>query len=563
MTASAARTAATAAPVEVPSRSARDAWPLAASIATLWVLTAIEVLLALSRNRGQFIYGLDDAYIHMTIARNLATHGVWGLTPKHFAPASSGPLWTILIAGCYLVFGVNQYTPLILNLIVATAFLGWAHVMLTRAGLTPPAIFATLIAIVILTPLPGLIVTGQEHVLHAMLTVIFLDHAGERLCKTATPRRSTVLLLALAPLVGFVRYEGLFLIGTAAALFLMAGEIGLGLALAAAGAAPALAMGAISVAKGGYFLPSSVLIKSGSANGIARFLNNWESNVHSGPHIVALAILAAGAMLIALISLPRKKWTTNPTIAKTLLLLAILTAHLIFALIHFFRYDAYLVSASIYVLALNWVAPWSSRLRSRVWRAPSMRLVGGVCISLTALMLILRGAWIFVRTPTACHNIYSQQYQMAQVIKRCYTGQPVALNDVGLVNYTADIRLLDLAGLANVEVARAILKRNLGPAEISRLASNAGTKIAVLFPNWFDGTVNGPLPSSWTKVASWTVPNHWMLGGNTVVFYAVDPAEAPGLSACLEGYRPNLPPEVAVANMWSSPAEASRVTRSP
>ena len=35
------------------------------------------------------VYGLDDAYIHMAIAKNLARHGVWGVTPFHFASASS------------------------------------------------------------------------------------------------------------------------------------------------------------------------------------------------------------------------------------------------------------------------------------------------------------------------------------------------------------------------------------------------------------------------------------------------------------------------------------------
>jgi hypothetical protein len=540
---------ATTGPVEAHKITKRPAWPLTASIAALWIATAIELILVLLRNRGTFVYGLDDVYIHMTIARNLALNGVWGLTPQHFSPASSGPLWTILIAASYLLFGVNQYVPLILNLIVATAFVGCTYVLLARAKLTPLATFVTLLAIVLLTPLPGLMLTGEEHVLQAMLTVLFLDRAGDSLCQTDASRRSTVFLLVLAALVGFVRYEGLFLIGTAAALFIVAGETLLGFAVAVAGSIPAITMGLISIAKGGFFLPSSVLIKSGSGNGLARFLTNWEQNIYAGPDVAILAFVVVGALLIALTSLPREKWK-NPTVVKTLLLLAMITAHLIFALVQFFRYDAYLVSASIYVLALNWAAPWSSRTESRFWRLFPLRLAGAIFLSLAALVGILRGIWIFVRTPTACHNIYNQQYQVAHFIKGCYEGRSVALNDIGAVSYFADIRLLDLGGLANVEVARAIIQHKLGPTEIERFAVSYETKVAVLYPNWFDGSSNGPLPPAWIPIVQWNVPNHWMLGGDAVVFYAVDPLEAPHLKACLKNYEPSLPSQVRVTNLW-------------
>ena len=338
-----ASTGAMAGPVEDRKRATRSAWPLAASIATLWIVTAIELFVVLQKNSGHFVYGLDDVYIHMAIARNLVLHGVWGLTPQHFASASSGPLWTLMIAASYLLFGVNQYVPLILNLIVATAFVGCVWVFLARTNLTPLATLVTLLALVLLTPLPGLILTGEEHVLQAMLAILFLDQAGDRLCQKGASRRSTLFLLVLAALVGFVRYEGLFLIGTTAVLFVVAGEASLAIAVAVAGSIPAIGMGLIFVAKGGFFLPSSVLIKSGSGNGIARFLTNWEQNIYAGPDIGVLAILAAGALLIAVTSLPRKKWA-NPTVAKTLLVFAMIVAHLIFALVQFFRYDAYLVS---------------------------------------------------------------------------------------------------------------------------------------------------------------------------------------------------------------------------
>jgi|HubBroStandDraft_6_1064221.scaffolds.fasta_scaffold1516182_1 hypothetical protein len=57
------------------------------------------------------------------------------------------------MAASYLLFEVNQYVPLILNLIVATAFVRCTYLLLARANLTPVATFVTLLALVLVTPL--------------------------------------------------------------------------------------------------------------------------------------------------------------------------------------------------------------------------------------------------------------------------------------------------------------------------------------------------------------------------------------------------------------------------
>ena len=61
---------------------------------------------SLRLNDGVFTYAQDDPYIHLSIARTLAMHGVWGLSPDEFAGASSSPLWTGLLAAiCLLIVG--------------------------------------------------------------------------------------------------------------------------------------------------------------------------------------------------------------------------------------------------------------------------------------------------------------------------------------------------------------------------------------------------------------------------------------------------------------------------
>ena len=68
---------------------------------------------------GRLIYALDDPYIHMSVARNLAAHGVWGLRGDEFASASSAPLWTLLLGAIYRVAGPGDWTPLVLNALAA------------------------------------------------------------------------------------------------------------------------------------------------------------------------------------------------------------------------------------------------------------------------------------------------------------------------------------------------------------------------------------------------------------------------------------------------------------
>src|SRR5262245_41975086 len=60
----------------------------------LWIAWQLGVSLRLN---GRLLYTIDDAYIHMAMARNLAEHATYGLVPSVFSSASSSPLWTVLM----------------------------------------------------------------------------------------------------------------------------------------------------------------------------------------------------------------------------------------------------------------------------------------------------------------------------------------------------------------------------------------------------------------------------------------------------------------------------------
>ena len=107
-------------------------WPLYVAVAVLLVLVWLTVGISISQNQGHLVYALDDAYIHMAIAKNLAQSHVWGVTRYGFTPASSSIFWTLLLSLAFYLGGVNPLVPLLLNvtfailvLIAANAILSW------------------------------------------------------------------------------------------------------------------------------------------------------------------------------------------------------------------------------------------------------------------------------------------------------------------------------------------------------------------------------------------------------------------------------------------------------
>ena len=62
-------------------------------------------------------YPLDDAWIHQTYARNLASTGLWAFLPGQLSAGSTAPGWSLLIALGYWL-NLSSY--------LWTFLLGWA-----------------------------------------------------------------------------------------------------------------------------------------------------------------------------------------------------------------------------------------------------------------------------------------------------------------------------------------------------------------------------------------------------------------------------------------------------
>lgn len=550
----------------------RRNWSLPCAAAILWLVTGLLLVQCLSLNRGEFAFTLDDAYIHLAFAKNLGRFGVFGVTPFEFSSSESSLLWGCLLGGIYKIVPVPAvfvYVPLLLNLALSTVLLAIGYRICTGEddGSTArqAGAFFVLLALIFVTPLPWLIFTGMEHVLQTVLTVGFVFLAAHRLSHNGADRRRDAGLLLLAPLLTAVRYEGLFPLIAVCLLFLLRGRAGRALGLGIAGLLPLAMYGLISAHEGWFWLPNSVLLKSRFGDPGMRYLIGLMPRpmalfqLAERPYLLLLFALASLLLLIrcARIRSDREASLWHPAQLFTFVFLFATLAHLQSALLRplpggfvlwYTRYDAYLVVLGLLATTLQVRALAGDR--EFLLRAAGMHPALPVLLRAYAVVLTLGAVLVFqpravqslIRIPPASQNIYAQQCQMARFVKRYYDGQTVALNDIGAVNYRADIRCVDLVGLGSRDVAAAKLAGVYDTQAIAAITAAQRVKIAIVYAPWF--RYLGGLPGEWKETGRWTLRRNVICGDPTVSFYAVDPGERDRLAAGLRQFAPLLPGDV-------------------
>ena len=180
-----------------------DSWVVLAAAA----LAAVFFYLLVSVLTFGVGFPLDDAWIHLTYARNLAEHGEWAFRLGEQSAGSTSPLWTALLSIGFLI-GLGPY--------VWTYLAGW--VVLTLLAVCAEKIARTLVtSYTARMPWAGLFfvfawhltwsaVSGMETLLHGLiiLTVLGALMSGSRRYLT---------LGVLTGLSVWVRPDGLTLLG--------------------------------------------------------------------------------------------------------------------------------------------------------------------------------------------------------------------------------------------------------------------------------------------------------------------------------------------------------------
>lgn len=544
-------------------------WPLVVALVMLWL--AIAFLAARSmEHQDAWTYSRDDAYIQMAVAKNIVEHGSWGVNAGEYNSASSSPFYAIILAGTYGVFGVNDFSPLVLNIIFTSLVVLAVFLILRRERLAPPYNFLVLMAVIFFAPLPALIPLGMEHGLQILLDVIFVYYISIAIGEGRRGRleRAAVWALAAAPALVFCRYEGLFLIVISMLLLFLKRRWLLSLALGGLGALPVVIFGIFSLSAGGQFLPNPLTLKSR----IPLFpLADWlETNLtHAHDPIVSVLTsplwLVLAVASVAVIALSFTRWDIAGSARGRVR--AMNTIFLATVYLHFqtndslhFRYDAYLVTIGIIAVTLPLfrylsVAAMPRGLSRRVLLA--LGLTGAILLA--AVPLAHRG-WLKMRVaPLETRRVFEQHYQMSKFLKRYYEGSVVAANDIGAINYYADIETVDLWGLGSNDVARkrqeirknvarieqaTDLKKDLyvlSEEDINELTRSRGADIALVYDEIYEIGGVSRIPDSWILVGRWIIYRYERDYYDKVSFYAVDPAAEERLKRDLREFSPELP----------------------
>lgn len=529
--------------------------PLFVALLVLWILVLVVTSLRQDEQGLHPAYPIDDAYIHMAIAKNLVRHGVWGVTPYEFSSSASSILWPLVLAFSYLLTGVNQFAPLVLNLLFASLSLVAVYKILRSYQVATSIILLTLLAIVFMAPLPTLVVDGMEHNLQILVVLLFTWLSVRLLSQPQLSLKSWVGLswLALAALVTAARYEGLFLIFVVGLLLLWRKRWLAALAMGLMAALPLVIYGLVSINNGSFWLPNSVLLKGHSPDAInlATFLNlfglyvnnDYQVPIYVAPHIFVLALAALGVYLLRY-GKQAAFWKEGQLLL--IIFLVVTYLHLQLAALHwFYRYEDYLVVLGLTVVVAVFFENSAVQPVVKVKVSANQivtTLIKACLIFLLLLPLTDRGMRALQATRQASTDIYTQQYQMALFVKEFYAGSGVALNDIGAVNYLSDIRCLDVIGLGDAQVLALRKAKTYGKKEIAELAKAKGIKIAIVYNPPLD--LGNVIPDNWVGVGQWSVNNYVVLGSPIVWFYAVEPTQAAQLQANFKKFEAKLPPNV-------------------
>lgn len=512
-----------------------------------WLLTFLLLAASINGTGGHFGYPLDDTYIHMAIAKHFANSGSWGVTINTFSSSTSSPLWTLLIAFIYKIFGINDWAPLFLSLSIGSLTIYYCYRLL-RANTNWPRLLLLLILISLFVPLPILALTGMEHSLQCILTLLLLYFSANYFSKIKFELFPYIALIMLANLATITRYEGIFVVLAITLIMFFDKRFWEGCVFIVTSLFSIVVYGLVALANGWYFLPNSILLKGNlnslTLKGIGGFLWKIGNNFFSAPHVMVLLI----ANLVLYFWL-RKSLTKKENLL-IILSTMITFVHLTFAGVGwFYRYEAYIVLILSIVLIdmLNkYIFPdMSKTVNNTIYNY-------GAITSLTLLFLIpfvMRTSLAFRDYPLAVTNIHEQQYQMGLFVQKYFQNKCVAANDIGAINYLADICTIDLYGLANMDVMKYKLSNSYTKMEIHQLVSNNDVQVIVIYNSWF----NGQIPDDWIEIGKWQILNNVVCGDDEVTFYAPNISQQKYLSNSLLDFSYSLPSTILQSGAYLSP----------
>lgn len=487
-----------------------------ACVAIYLVVTAILVFRIQAATGGHFIYALDDAYIHLQLASNIA-HGNYGINAHEISTPSSSIIWPFL-----LIFGTDSswhaLVPFIWNLLfgsIAAFLLGLIIDRWDWAGeghLGTAKRLLTSLLFVFVANLVGLTFVGMEHTLQVLLAL----GSAYGIIQVLEERALPTWCIACAALGPAVRYENAAITVAIVIVLIIQKRIRTAVILIVLSALTPMIFSAAMIHEGLHALPNSVLAKaqlSPTHTGVSlHLIGNLGFQIKSELLNVSFNLLL---LLVALVAVKSTRWRAQ-------FLWAAFSALFLHALVGrfgwFHRYEVYAVAFGATIL---FVAFQQFRVS---WYLVAFELL---LISAPYIQAVLQA-------PSASLDIYNQQFQISRFLKDYYR-QSAAVNDLGLASYrhTPGTYVLDLAGLGSQEALEA---GRFNPDALESMTHRHQIGLAILYPDKF------AIPESWHPVAILHSPLPIVsVNSETVVFYATQDGDESQIRSELLSFQTTVP----------------------
>ncbi|WP_110513787.1 hypothetical protein [Herpetosiphon llansteffanensis] len=471
-------------------------------------------------NDGKIIYNLDDPYIHLSLARNIA-HGHYGINLIEPAAPSSSILWPFILA-IFARLPLFEYVPLLLNIGFGVGILYVIHktINLIFQDRLSPGAKAFLISVLgIFASISPLVWSGMEHLLQILLAMIILYNLLDLEINNKLNRSLMVAVI----INGLVRYESLA-ISIPVLLFIFlkgyrrAALLGLVFTLV-----PIAGFSYFLHSLGLGYLPTSVIIKGvqfTDRNSFEVVLKNLSYGIQIKTWYLLLALLS-----LILLKLRQK---TNiyfiVTVSMSILLQVISGSFLS----TYYRYESYMVIYAIIAWIFLYKEFVSNSLNS--FRKYLFSLI------LTIIFINYFNYFTYISyTPMMSHSIYSQQYQMA-LFSAQYYNKNIGVNDLGLVSYMDNEYTLDVFGLSNMEVID--YRKTRQPGWMNTITDKYNVDLIMIYDQWF----LLHRPNNWIKIGELKTDLTISAAAHgEVAFYVRNPANVAEVRQLLKQFSQTLP----------------------
>jgi hypothetical protein len=516
---------------------------VASVLAGIVAVLLLELIGVLAGTEGHVVYAIEAPYTDLALAQQIA-QGHYGIVPGEPAAPSSSILFPFLLAA-FVPLGLGTLSPLIINGVATLAAGVFALLLARECGLplrriSPRRLFVIAAVVTVALNLAGLALTGLEHSLHVTLTIAYLLGLV-RFVRRGRCDWWWFVCILVQPII---RFEAAAMLVADVLIFIGFRRYAYALLTVLIGVALVGGYSLFLTALGLPLLPSSVLARSDWSNAavvshsgiltvLSAILHNLHDNLNSfGAAQILGGLAVAWLWLNRLPALWARRRVDRSEQAKlmtiffmTVVSLAQLTGGKLGWVPP--RYEAYVLALNLCGLVIVYreqVVAWCTRA--------SWLRVG---LFSAVLMMIFAGyATQTLVAPNLSRKEYLGPFQLHRFVTEFYRG-PVAVDQLGYVNYDNPYYVLDLSGLAS-ETARKARAAQAPIEWMDRLLGERGVKLAIL--NSGEETA---VPAEWVALAELRSGND---AANHPVFYARRASDAGEIAPALANFAAALPPEV-------------------